>query len=92
MLVSGLIRLVFFCLLVYLFVKVLKKLFLKPGPDRGRVYTNPLFVNHNSEQVDEMVQDPVCKVYVPKKEALTAVFSGEMFYFCSKECREKFRK
>ena len=92
MFVSGLIRLVFFCLLVYLFAKVVNKLFLKPGPDRGRVAPNPLFVNQSDGKVDEMVQDPVCKVYVPQREAQTAVISGETFYFCSRECREKFRK
>jgi YHS domain-containing protein len=44
------------------------------------------------EQIqDEMVQDPVCKVYLPKRQALVLnVPKGEPQYFCSTECREKF--
>jgi Cu+-exporting ATPase len=38
-----------------------------------------------------MVQDPVCKVYVPKTNSLTTVRSGATYYFCSKECLEKFK-
>lgn len=40
---------------------------------------------------DEMVQDPVCKIYVPKRQAL--VLHGlkeENVYFCSAQCRDKF--
>jgi YHS domain-containing protein len=38
-----------------------------------------------------MVQDPVCKVYLPKRQALILNSSNRMhYYFCSKECREKF--
>ncbi len=39
---------------------------------------------------DELVQDPVCGVYCPKKEALTAIYKGKVYYFCSEECRQKF--
>jgi YHS domain-containing protein len=46
------------------------------------------------EQIqDEMVQDPVCKVYLPKRQALVLNDpKGETQYFCSTECREKFIK
>ncbi len=40
---------------------------------------------------DEMVQDPVCKVYLPKRQALILNRpNGENEYFCSTQCREKF--
>jgi YHS domain-containing protein len=40
---------------------------------------------------DEMVQDPVCKVYLPKRQALILNSSNRVhYYFCSQECREKF--
>lgn len=41
---------------------------------------------------DELVQDPICKTYVPKKEALVYGKRGRLFYFCSKECLEKFKE
>jgi YHS domain-containing protein len=38
-----------------------------------------------------MVQDPVCTVYLPKRQALILHSSnGIHYYFCSQECREKF--
>ncbi len=39
---------------------------------------------------DELVQDPVCGVYCPKKSAFTAIYKGKVYYFCSEECRQKF--
>jgi YHS domain-containing protein len=39
---------------------------------------------------DEMVIDPHCHVYIPKREAITAKIAGKTVYFCSKECKEKY--
>ena len=41
---------------------------------------------------DELVQDPVCKVFVPRRNALKAHKNGEDFFFCSEGCRKKFLK
>jgi YHS domain-containing protein len=40
---------------------------------------------------DILVEDPVCKVCVPKKQALTLQDNEKTIYFCSAECREKFK-
>ena len=49
--------------------------------------------NPPQEIQDEMVQDPVCKVYLPKRQAVILTGSnGEIHYFCSTQCREKFIK
>jgi YHS domain-containing protein len=40
--------------------------------------------------IDEMVQDPVCKVYIQKSTALSRTVAGEVRYFCSRECMMKF--
>jgi len=42
------------------------------------------------ESHDVLVEDPVCKVCVPKKQAVTLEKDGKVLYFCSPECREKF--
>ena len=89
MVFSVIIRIIFFITLGYVFVKILKKLFLKPGQSKTRVNSSILF--NNSRPINEMVQDPVCKVYVPKTNSLTTVRSGATYYFCSKECLEKFK-
>ncbi len=39
---------------------------------------------------DVLVEDPICKVCVPKKQALTLKDNDKIIYFCSTECREKF--
>ncbi len=42
---------------------------------------------------DEMVQDPVCKVYLPKRQAVILTGSdGMIHYFCSSQCRDTFIK
>ena len=81
------IRLIIFFILVYLFTKLLKSLFLSSGKKRYQFYRNAPTGN----SVDEMVQDPVCKLYIPKREAMTSVHSGTTYYFCSRECMHKFK-
>ncbi len=39
---------------------------------------------------EELVQDPVCKVFIPRRNALKAHKNGEDFFFCSEGCRKKF--
>jgi YHS domain-containing protein len=46
----------------------------------------------NEGSIDEMVQDPVCKTYVPLREAEKRVFGGETYYFCSTDCADEFEK
>ena len=40
--------------------------------------------------IDEMVQDPFCKTYIPRREAIRRVIGGEEYSFCSEECASKF--
>jgi YHS domain-containing protein len=37
-----------------------------------------------------LVQDPVCKCYIPKSQAQAVDFRGEKVFFCSEECHKKF--
>jgi YHS domain-containing protein len=41
---------------------------------------------------DQMVQDPVCRVYVPKGVAVGATIGGQEYFFCSPGCAETFQK
>jgi YHS domain-containing protein len=40
--------------------------------------------------IDEMVQDPLCKTYIPLRDAQRRVISGKEYFFCSRECAERF--
>jgi YHS domain-containing protein len=42
--------------------------------------------------INEMVQDPFCKTYIPKKESLKRRIAGQEFFFCSNECADKFEE
>jgi len=42
--------------------------------------------------VRPLVQDPVCKTFVPKETAIVVRRGDEDFYFCSRECAERFER
>ena len=54
----------------------------RPGPDEARPRSGG----------EEMVFDTVCNSYIPISSALSLKVDGELEYFCSEECREKFRQ
>ena len=41
---------------------------------------------------NHMVQDPVCKVFVPRGAAITEDIGGQTYYFCSPGCKATFDK
>lgn len=43
-------------------------------------------------QGDQMVQDPVCKVFVPRGSAIVRRVDGVTYCFCSQACAEEFQK
>ena len=40
----------------------------------------------------QMVQDPVCRTYVPMGTAVASRIGGQTYYFCSTGCAEIFQK
>jgi YHS domain-containing protein len=77
-----LIRLAFFLLLLYAFTWLLRKLFRRPR-------TRPR-ADRRRAAVSELVQDPVCKVYVARQQAVRLERAGSTQYFCSRECRRQY--
>jgi YHS domain-containing protein len=45
-----------------------------------------------ARQAVKLVRDPVCGTFVSPRVALSATAAGSTHYFCSEECRSKFRK
>jgi len=41
---------------------------------------------------NQMVQDPVCRVFVPRGSATTQDIGGQTYYFCSRACASVFQK
>jgi len=69
--------------LAYLAFHVIRR-YLGPG---RKTETPP-----ESGQIDEMVQDPFCKTYVPRRTAHRRVIGGKECFFCSEACAERFEK
>ncbi len=45
------------------------------------------------DEPEELVQDPYCQTYIPKRSALKKNVAGRVLYFCSQGCMERyFRK
>lgn len=77
-----LIRWIIILIVLFFLFRLLRRVFSSSKlPDR----------NPPREIQDEMVQDPVCKVYLPKRLAIILnSTNGVHYYFCSTQCREKF--
>jgi YHS domain-containing protein len=58
---------------------------LRAFKDQGEPDLLPPVKNH-------MVQDPVCKVFVPRGTATTEDIGGQTYYFCSRSCADKFQE
>jgi len=77
-----LFRLILIFVLIYIISRLFREVFGRRKKDR--------YKNRNGEIVDEMVQDPVCKVYVPRRGAVRRISHGEELFFCSNECAKKY--
>ncbi len=40
---------------------------------------------------DVLVEDPVCHLYVPRRQAVRVRHHGKTLYFCSTTCRDRYR-
>ena len=43
-----------------------------------------------NQEPDVLVQDPVCKTFIPRREALRAEKGGTTYFFCSEGCLKRF--
>ncbi|MBW1708557.1 MAG: hypothetical protein JRG97_05935 [Deltaproteobacteria bacterium] len=78
--------------LFYLIYRVLKGLIMPRQPFEEEAARPRLNENKNNEDAEDLIQDPNCGVYIPKRDAIPAAINGKTHYFCSQECREKYTK
>jgi YHS domain-containing protein len=45
-----------------------------------------------SQEPEELVKDPVCGTFVPRRDALKAQKDGQDYFFCSEGCLKRFRR
>jgi len=75
-------RLVIIAILAYILYLIIKK-FLGSG--------KKINLGSSGGVIDEMVQDPFCKTYIPRRESLKRVIEGKEYFFCSDECVRKYK-
>jgi len=79
------IKFVIFLLVGYFALKTLKGIFGQGPQARMETGSRP------SEEIDNlMVKDPNCQTYIPKRDAVRAEQNGDIYYFCSRECRDAY--
>ncbi len=76
---SRLILLLFFFLLFYLVLRYLMK---------GITVT--VKKREKGSEPEELVQDPYCQIYLPKKLSIQKKIEGRTLYFCKEECLKKY--
>ena len=76
-------RFIIYAILAYILYRLLKGVF-GTGKELSRG-------GSNGGVIDEMVQDPLCKTYIPRRESLRRVIGGQEYFFCSSECADKFK-
>ena len=69
------IRLIIYAVLIYVIYRLVKGLF---GPSKE------LEKGTQTGVIDEMVQDPFCKTYIPRREALRRVIDGQEHFFAAR--------
>jgi uncharacterized protein len=75
------IRIIFLAVLAYILYRLVKGVFsVRTKIDRRKP----------GGVIDEMVQDPFCRTYIPKRESVRRVIEGQEYLFCSNECADKF--
>jgi len=74
-------RFIIYIVLAYVAYRVIKAV-IRP---KDRIYRS-----ENGGVIDEMVQDPQCKMYIPRREAVEKAIDGRTYHFCSDACAAKF--
>jgi YHS domain-containing protein len=84
----GLIRFVFWVLMVSWVIKLLGRLFSGTSQaERGRSSAR---AEHPAAPSKRLVKDPVCGMHLAEELSLPMSANGETQYFCSQECRSKY--
>ncbi len=59
-----------------------------------RIFTKGITIGrkkiYEETKPEELVQDPCCQTYIPKRSAIRKRVSGKDYYFCKQECLKNF--
>jgi YHS domain-containing protein len=88
LLVRFLLLLVFFAVVRYLVVSVMRMISRAMNHQTARHTPSQA---PGSQTGGELKQDPVCGTFVPAATSVKKTVNGELVHFCSIACRDKFK-
>jgi len=77
-------------LLLFLFVRAVLKNIFGGGNASVARQSPPPPQTPPAQATSELKKDPVCGIYVSAGASLTRTVNGQVMYFCSPECRDKY--
>lgn len=80
------IRLFVFLISAYVLYRIVKGIRNLQGGKKQNYESKTI-----SADGEDLVQDPVCHTYIPMSQAYKKDISGRAYYFCSKECSDKYK-
>jgi YHS domain-containing protein len=91
--ISALIREFLLPLLLFLFVRAVINSFVRSRRSAPRRAANPPPppAPPPAHTGGVLHKDPICGTYVSTDSGVTRTIKGEVVYFCSPECRDKYR-
>lgn len=80
-------RIILISVLLVLFYYLIRRAILKQREAGG-------WLSHTKGHArgTQMVQDPVCKVFIPRANAVREDIGGQTYFFCSTGCAKAFQK
>jgi YHS domain-containing protein len=86
------LKIILLIVVAFVLYRVLRAVFLPEAASRPKVERRRPSAREEQTRVieDEMVQDPHCGAYLPRREAIVVRRGGQDFCFCSRECRDAF--
>jgi uncharacterized protein len=86
------VKIIMLAVVAFILYRVLRSVFLPDAARRPKVERRTRSQGAPGNRVieDEMVRDPVCGTYLPRREALVDRRGGEQLFFCSRECRDAY--
>ena len=79
-----------FKFLLYLGLGYVAYLIIKPVARSLGLWPQAPRPVEKDQEPDLLVQDPVCKTFIPRREALRAEKGGTTYFFCSEGCLKRF--
>ncbi|MDO9532448.1 MAG: YHS domain-containing protein [Deltaproteobacteria bacterium] len=80
-----------FKFLLYLGLGYMAYLIIKPVARSLGLWPQAPRPVEKDQEPDLLVQDPVCKTFIPRREALRAEKGGTTYFFCSEGCLKRFQ-